>query len=352
MEACPQKIRELVLGAYENGDETAEIAEEFKVSPSWSRRVKQRLRECGSREAIQQKHGFDPKLGEREEKELAKFLAEKPDATLAELKKKLSKPVSISTICRTLQRMNLTLKKVAARQRARSGGREAEAAGLGGMSAGVGSEQACFLRRKRGQHVDGQNTRPITQREKAGRFSSRRALYNDDIDVGGSHGRRGGSHAAGWSCECRDVRRLCRRMLGARLGTGRHSDHGQSACPQERADYKSGRGCRMHTRLSAALFAGLESDRKHVVEGQGDPAKDRSAHVRGTARRSRRIAPCNHLRRLPRIFRALRVWRYIKLKRALGWLIPVTKGVIVSPSGLIIVILLARIFHTDFTCAL
>jgi transposase len=111
MEAYPQKIRDLVLGAYENGDETAEIAEEFKVSPSWSRRVKQRLRECGSREAIQQKHGFDPKLGEREEKELAKFLAEKPDATLEELKKQLSKPVSISTICRTLQRMKLTLKK-------------------------------------------------------------------------------------------------------------------------------------------------------------------------------------------------------------------------------------------------
>ena len=111
MEAYPQKIRELVLGAYENGDETAEIAEELQVSPSWSRRVKQRLRECGSREAIQQKHGFDPKLGEREEKELAKFLAEKPDATLEELKKQLSKPVSVSTICRTLQRMNLTLKK-------------------------------------------------------------------------------------------------------------------------------------------------------------------------------------------------------------------------------------------------
>jgi transposase len=111
MEAYPQKIRELVLGAYENGDATAEIAEEFKVSPSWSRRVKQRLRECGSRQAIRQKHGPDPKLGEREERELAQFLAETPDATLAELKGKLSKPVSISTICRTLQRMNLTLKK-------------------------------------------------------------------------------------------------------------------------------------------------------------------------------------------------------------------------------------------------
>ena len=111
MEAYPQKIRELVLGAYENGDQTAEIAELLKVSPSWSRRVKQRLRECGSREAIQQKHGFDPKLGERERKELAQFLEATPDATLEELKKQLSKPVSVSTICRTLQQMNLTLKK-------------------------------------------------------------------------------------------------------------------------------------------------------------------------------------------------------------------------------------------------
>lgn len=111
MEAYPQKIRELVLGADEKGDPTSQIAEQLKVSRSWSRRVKQRLRESGSREAIQQKHGFNPKLGEQEEKELARFLDEKPDSTLEELRKKLSKPVSISTICRTLQRMKLTLKK-------------------------------------------------------------------------------------------------------------------------------------------------------------------------------------------------------------------------------------------------
>ena len=111
MEAYPQKIRELVLGGYEKGDPTSQIAEQLKVSRSWSRRVKQRLRESGSREAIQQKHGFNPKLGEQEEKELARFLDEKPDSTLEELRKKLSKPVSISTICRTLQRMKLTLKK-------------------------------------------------------------------------------------------------------------------------------------------------------------------------------------------------------------------------------------------------
>ena len=111
MDAYPQKIRELVLDAYEQGEKTGKIAEKFKVSPSWPRRVRQRLRESGSRKAIQQKHGFDPKLGEVERKELAKLLQETPDATLEELKKQLSKPVSISTICRTLQRMNLTLKK-------------------------------------------------------------------------------------------------------------------------------------------------------------------------------------------------------------------------------------------------
>jgi len=111
MEAYPQKIRELVLGAYDRGLETGEIAEKYEVSPSWSRRVKQRLRDCGSREAIQQKHGCDPKLGEREREALAKLVEETPDATLGELKNKLSKSVSISTICRTLQQMNLTLKK-------------------------------------------------------------------------------------------------------------------------------------------------------------------------------------------------------------------------------------------------
>lgn len=111
MEAYPQKIRELVLGAYDQGFETAEIAENFEVSASWSRRVRKRWRDCGNREAIQQKHGCSPKLGEREREELAKLVEETPDATLEELKKKLSKLVSISTISRTLQQMRLTLKK-------------------------------------------------------------------------------------------------------------------------------------------------------------------------------------------------------------------------------------------------
>lgn len=111
MEAYPQKIRELILNAYEQGLPTAEIARKFQVSRSWARRVKQRLREFNVREAIEQKHGFDPKLGEADREQLAKLVADTPDSTLSELKEKLSKPVSISTICRTLIQMKLTLKK-------------------------------------------------------------------------------------------------------------------------------------------------------------------------------------------------------------------------------------------------
>lgn len=111
MEAYPQKIRELILSAYEQGLPTAEIARKYQVSRSWARRVKHRLREFNVREAIEQKHGFDPKLDEADREQLAKLVAETPDATLSELKEKLSKPVSISTICRTLIQMKLTLKK-------------------------------------------------------------------------------------------------------------------------------------------------------------------------------------------------------------------------------------------------
>jgi len=111
MEAYPTKVRELVLDAYDQGAETMEIAEDLKVSPSWARRVKQRLREHGLRGAIKQKHGPDPKFGPAQRQELTDLVKQTPDATLAELKKKLSIAVSISTIARTLTDMKLTLKK-------------------------------------------------------------------------------------------------------------------------------------------------------------------------------------------------------------------------------------------------
>src|SRR5437870_5621655 len=103
MEAYATKVRELVLGAYGQGTETKEVAERFKVSRSWARRVKQRLRETGLRGAIQQKHGPDPKLDPVDRKRLAELVRKTPDATVAELKEQLAMPVSVSTIDRALK---------------------------------------------------------------------------------------------------------------------------------------------------------------------------------------------------------------------------------------------------------
>src|SRR5437764_54740 len=111
MEAYPAKVRELVLDAYEQGLGTAEIAERFKVSRSFVRRVKQRWQGRGIRTAIEQKHGPDPLLDAARRQELAALVEQTPDATLDELRRQLDVPVSISTVFRALNDIKLTLKK-------------------------------------------------------------------------------------------------------------------------------------------------------------------------------------------------------------------------------------------------
>lgn len=121
MEAYQQKLRDLVLDAYEQKLGTAEIAERFQVSRSWCRRVRQRLRERNLRGVIEQKHGPDPKLNEADRRRLAGLVKRDPDATLEELKAQLSLPVSISTIHRALADMRLTLKKSPSTPASRTG---------------------------------------------------------------------------------------------------------------------------------------------------------------------------------------------------------------------------------------
>jgi transposase len=111
MEAYPTKVREQVLGAYDQGMKTKQIADRFGLGPAYCRGVKHRLREHGLRDVIRQKHGPDPILDHARREQLASLVQQSPDATLAELKARLGMPVSISTIWRTLEDMKLTLKK-------------------------------------------------------------------------------------------------------------------------------------------------------------------------------------------------------------------------------------------------
>jgi transposase len=121
MEAYHQKVRELVLDGYAEGAKTAAIAKQLKVSRSWVRRVRQRWQELKLRNAIEQKHGPNPKLTEAHRLELAQLVKKTPDATLKQLHEQLNKPVSVSTIVRALNDMKLTLKKSLSTPASRSG---------------------------------------------------------------------------------------------------------------------------------------------------------------------------------------------------------------------------------------
>ena len=121
MGAYPDKLRELVLGCYDEGLGTAEIAGRFKVSCDWVRRVRRRWLEDDIRTSIKQKHGPDPLMDEVRRERLKGLVERTPDATLEELRKRLDFPVSISTIHRTLEDMRLTLKKSRTTPASRSG---------------------------------------------------------------------------------------------------------------------------------------------------------------------------------------------------------------------------------------
>jgi transposase len=127
MEAIANKVRELVLECYANGLGTTEIAGRFKVTCDWARRVRRRWLLHELRTVIQQKHGPEPMMDTARRLQLAQLVEQTPDATLEELKKQLTFPVSVTTIFRTLNDMKLTLKKVRACQRTRAARREASA---------------------------------------------------------------------------------------------------------------------------------------------------------------------------------------------------------------------------------
>jgi transposase len=111
MEAYPEKLRELVLGCYDDGLGSGEIARRFKVSCDWVRRVRRRWLEDGVRTATSQKHGPDPIMDAARRQELGRLVGRTPDATLEELRRQLLFPVSVSTVSRTLIDMKLSLKK-------------------------------------------------------------------------------------------------------------------------------------------------------------------------------------------------------------------------------------------------
>lgn len=133
MEAYSIDLRLRVLAACDAGQKTRQVATRFSVSPAWVRRLKQRRREENSI-APRPNPGGKPKLDETARSKLSRFVRERPDATLEELRERVASElgvrISIGALWETLRRMEFTFKKsrrTPASNRARTCGTDAPA---------------------------------------------------------------------------------------------------------------------------------------------------------------------------------------------------------------------------------
>lgn len=111
--AYPMEFRRAVAKAYDECGSSIEVAEQFKCSESWVRRLIQRRRETDSLEPRPPKMPNNNKLDADELEHLRRLIEQTPDMTLAELAEALGNKVSVPTVWRATQTLKLPLKKVA-----------------------------------------------------------------------------------------------------------------------------------------------------------------------------------------------------------------------------------------------
>jgi transposase len=106
--AYSQDLRDRVIAARDGGMKTKRVAELFRVSASWVRRVMQRRREHGET-------GPRPRGGATVVKidldELRRLVEQQPDATAAELHVRLGAACGVSAVDMALRRAGLSFKK-------------------------------------------------------------------------------------------------------------------------------------------------------------------------------------------------------------------------------------------------
>jgi transposase len=110
MKAYSLDLRERILRDCDRGMGTRDVATKYDVSESWVRRLKQRRRETG--EVAPRRAGSRrPQKWLAHTERLQQLVAERPDATLQELREQLGLPLSLPTLWRALRALRLTFKK-------------------------------------------------------------------------------------------------------------------------------------------------------------------------------------------------------------------------------------------------
>ena len=119
MKAYSMDLRKRIFADCDAGMELRQVAVKYNVSESWIRRLRQRRRESGETAPRPRKKSPPKWLPYADS--LKQFVADKPDATLAEVQQQLAIPLSIPTLCRALMALRLTFKKKSSAPRNRTG---------------------------------------------------------------------------------------------------------------------------------------------------------------------------------------------------------------------------------------
>jgi len=106
--AYSQDLRDRILAARDDGMPTKRVAELFRVSPSWVRRVMQRRREHGQRSPRPRGGATVIKI---DLDQLRQLVQQQPDATVRQLHERLGIKCSVSAVDMALRRMGLSFKK-------------------------------------------------------------------------------------------------------------------------------------------------------------------------------------------------------------------------------------------------
>jgi len=127
MRAISLPVRERILQLYGRGRSTREIAEFLGFCVAAVRRVRQQYKERGTLQPRTHLCGRHTLLTSGRKERLQKLLADKPDATLAELGAGMDRAFGTSTMDLWLRQLGWTYKKNAVRRRtkpARRGGKK------------------------------------------------------------------------------------------------------------------------------------------------------------------------------------------------------------------------------------
>ncbi len=111
MEAIPVGIRKRIIALYKQDKSTKQIAEALGYCVAAVRRVRQHFRERGTLAPQTHLCGAKGQFTSVRQARVRELVAQKPDATLAELCRQMDIPVAVSTMDTWVNKLGLTFKK-------------------------------------------------------------------------------------------------------------------------------------------------------------------------------------------------------------------------------------------------